>query len=81
MPKSNLVPRNTRNKKDVNLLIAINEGLLMNCMKNKDLIKKSGIPQSTVYNDLRNPSSMTIERARIYLDVVEAPKESREGIL
>lgn len=76
MSRSNLV-RPSPNKRDVAFLCAITEGLLMNGMNKRDLIKKSGIASSTVYADLKHPERMTIGRARRYFDVLHIPAEKR----
>ena len=80
MPKSNLV-RPSPNKRDVAFNLAITEGLLMNGMSKRDLIKKSGIAPSTVYNDLKHPDRMTVGRARRYFDVLQLPSEKRGAYL
>lgn len=76
MPKSNLV-RPSPNRKDVAFNLTITEGLLTNGMSKRDLIKKSGIAPSTVYNDLKHPDRMTVGRARRYFDVLQIPAEKR----
>lgn len=76
MPRSNLV-KSAQNRQDINFNLTIAEGLLINGMTKKDLIRKSGIAQSTVYADLKHPERMTIGRARRYFDVLHIPAEKR----
>lgn len=76
MPRSNLV-KSAQNRQDINFNLTIAEGLLINGMTKRDLIKKSGIASSTVYADLKHPERMTIGRARRYFDVLHIPAEKR----
>lgn len=78
MPKCKLVDaRSCVNRRNVNFQISIEEALLITGMSKKDLAKRSGIPQSTIYHDLKFPESMTIGRARKYFDSLDVPSERR----
>ena len=78
MPKSKLVDaRRIVNHRNVAFQISIEEALLITGMSKKELAKRTGIAQSTVYHDLRYPETVTIDRARRYFDSLDVPQEKR----
>lgn len=70
----------TRNQSDVRILSTIAKYLVVRNMSKKDLIRLTGIKQSSFYHYMKNPSQINVGDLRLVYDKLRVPQDERYGL-